>query len=134
MLSNYSWDAKLVLALSAFAVNYGKFWLVIQSYTENHLATSLAILRKFPQILKQSSLLKPHFDEIRSTITVMLNLTNCVMEFKELPTQYITTGAPALSAAIALVPLAVYWAIRSVIACASLFASTTGFAFKYVLV
>nr|GFC70126.1 protein sieve element occlusion B-like [Tanacetum cinerariifolium] len=38
MLSNYGWDAKAVITLAAFAVNYGEFWLVAQLYTRNPLA------------------------------------------------------------------------------------------------
>ncbi|XP_011011157.1 PREDICTED: uncharacterized protein LOC105115824 isoform X2 [Populus euphratica] len=36
-LERFSWDAKLVLTLAAFALNYGEFWLLVQIYSSNLL-------------------------------------------------------------------------------------------------
>ena len=54
MLTSYSWDAKLVLTLAAFALNYGEFWLLAQIYSSNQLAKSIAILKQLPIILENS--------------------------------------------------------------------------------
>lgn len=42
-LSSYMWDAKVVIALAAFSVNYGEFWLVAQLYPSNPLGQVLGV-------------------------------------------------------------------------------------------
>lgn len=126
MVSSHPWDAKLVLSLSAFAVNYGEFWLVFQSYNSNDLAKSMAILKQVPEILGRSSMLKPQFNSIKDLIKAMLDVANCIVKFRELPSQYITTDESAFSTALANIPIAVYWAIRCVVACASQIARLKG--------
>ncbi|KAJ9152817.1 hypothetical protein P3X46_026336 [Hevea brasiliensis] len=125
MLSSYSWDAKLVLTMAAFALNYGEFWLLAQIYSSNPLAKSMAILRQLPVILEHTGPLKPRFDALNNLIRVMLEVTKCIVEFKELPSIYISTEVPALSTALAHIPTAVYWTIRSVVACATQITSLT---------
>ncbi|KAK7858675.1 protein sieve element occlusion b [Quercus suber] len=112
MLKNYSWDAKLVLVLSACAVNFGEFWLLAHNCTTNQLAKSVAILRKIPELLERTSMLKPRFDTINNLVKVMVDITKCIVEFRELPPQYITTEVTALSTAMTHIPVAVYWTIR----------------------
>lgn len=119
MLTSYSWDAKLALALGAFAVTYGEFWLVAQSYTSNQLAKAVAILKQLPEILEHASMLKPQFDAIKNLIKAMVDISKCVFEFKQLPSHYITTDFDAISSANAHIPVAVYWTIRSISACAA---------------
>lgn len=132
MLANYSWDAKLVLLLSAFALNYGEFWLVAQNYTSNQLAKSVAFLRQLPEILDHSSILKPQFEAVNSLVKVMLEITRCIVELVELPPQYITTDDAALSMALVHMPIAVYWTIRSAVACVSRFSGLAGLGHEYV--
>ena len=43
----------------------------------------------------------------------------CIVELKELPSEYISLESPDMSMAIAHIPTAVYWTIRSVVACSS---------------
>ncbi|KAJ6676377.1 PROTEIN SIEVE ELEMENT OCCLUSION A [Salix viminalis] len=119
MLTSYSWDAKLVLTLAAFALNYGEFWLLAQIYSSNQLAKSMAILRQLPNIMEHSGSLKPRFKAINNLIKVMMDVARCVVEFKDLPSSYISNEVTALSTAIAHIPTAVYWTIRSVVACAA---------------
>ncbi|EEF35451.1 protein SIEVE ELEMENT OCCLUSION B [Ricinus communis] len=131
-LSSYTWDAKLVIALAAFAMTYGEFWLVAQNYTSNQLAKSMAILKHMPDILEHSSMLKPRFDSVKNLITVMLAIAKCIVEFQELPPQYITMDVPALSAAMAHLPISVYWTIRSIVACASQVIGLIGLGHEHV--
>ncbi|KAJ4729343.1 protein SIEVE ELEMENT OCCLUSION B-like [Melia azedarach] len=119
MLTSYSWDAKMALALGAFAVTYGEFWLVAQSYTSNQLAKAVAILKQLPEILEHASMLKPQFDAIKNLIKAMVDISKCVFEFKQLPSRYITTDFDAISSANAHIPVAVYWTVRSISACAA---------------
>ncbi|KAI9402861.1 hypothetical protein POPTR_001G340500v4 [Populus trichocarpa] len=125
MLPSYSWDAKLVLTLAAFALNYGEFWLLAQIYSSNQLAKSMAILRQLPSIMEHSGPLKPRFDAINNLIKVMMDVARCVVEFKDLPPAYISNEVPALSTAMAHIPTAVYWTMRSVVACAAQITSLT---------
>jgi len=131
MLTSYSWDAKLVLTLAAFALNYGEFWLLAQIYSSNDLAKSMAILRQLPSIMEHSGPLKPRFDAINNLIKVMMDVARCVVEFKDLPPAYISNEVPALSTAMAHIPTAVYWTMRSVVACAAQITSLTTLGHEY---
>jgi hypothetical protein len=132
LLSSYSWDAKVVLALAAFAVNYGEFWLVAQLYSSNPLAKGLAILKQLPEILEYTDTLKPKFEALTNLIKAMLDVTKCIVEFKELPSQYITPDTSELVTANAHIPIAVYWTIRSIVACASQIMGLIGMGHEYV--
>ncbi|KAK8489347.1 hypothetical protein V6N12_055363 [Hibiscus sabdariffa] len=125
-LSSYSWDAKVVLTLAAFAVNFGEFWLILQLCTTNSLAKSVALLKQLPDILEYSHTLKPHFDALHKLIKAMMEVTKCIVEFTELPSQYISSDVPPMSVAIAHIPTAAYWTIRSVVACAAQITSLVG--------
>ncbi|XP_057491143.1 protein SIEVE ELEMENT OCCLUSION B-like [Actinidia eriantha] len=131
MLSSYSWDAKLVLALAAFALNYGEFWLLAQIYSSNQLAKSMATLKQLPVIMEHSGPLKPRFDALDNLIKAMLELTRCVVAFKELPSTYVSHDVPALTTAMATVPTAVYWTIRGIVACATQITSLTSMGHEF---
>jgi hypothetical protein len=126
-LTSYTWDAKVVLSLAAFAVNYGEFWLIAQLSTTNPLAKSMAFLKQLPDIIEHSNSLKHQFDALNKLIKTMMDLTRCIVEFKELPSQYISHDTSAMSIAIAHIPAAAYWIIRSIVACSSQIASLIGF-------
>lgn len=126
MLSSFSWDGKVVLALAAFAANYGEFWLVTQIYTTNHLAKSIALLKQLPDIMEHSSSLKSRFDAINSLLKAILDVTKCMVEFEELPSQYVSKDTPPLSVAMAHIPIAAYWIIRSIVSCATQITSLMG--------
>ncbi|KAI3763514.1 hypothetical protein L2E82_13422 [Cichorium intybus] len=132
MLSNYEWDAKAFISLAAFAVNYGEFWLVAQLYTANPLAKSLAHLKQLPNVLEHGEALKPRFEAVTTLIKAMLDLTRCIIQFKELPEQYITPDTPGLVTATAHIPIAVYWIIRSIVACASILINLIGMGHEHI--
>ncbi|PPD94444.1 hypothetical protein GOBAR_DD08573 [Gossypium barbadense] len=113
MLSSYSWDAKVVLTLAAFAVNFGEFWLIVQLCTSNSLAKSVALLKQLPDLLEHSPTLKPHFDALHKLINAMIDVTKCIVEFTELPSEFISINVPPLSTAMAHIPTATYWIIWS---------------------
>jgi hypothetical protein len=122
----------VVLALAAFAVNYGEFWLVAQLYSSNPLAKGLAILKQLPEILEYTDTLKPKFEALTNLIKAMLDVTKCIVEFKELPSQYITPDTSELVTANAHIPIAVNWTIRSIVACASQIMGLIGMGHEYV--
>lgn len=133
ILTNYTWDAKVVIALAAFSVNYGEFWMLAQLHPTNSLAKAVAILKQLPETLEHVDALKPKFDALTSLITAMVTLTKCIVEFKQLPPQYISPDAPELLTATTHIPTAAYWIIRSVVACASQITNLIGMGHEYVL-
>lgn len=134
ILSSYNWDAKAVLALAALAVTYGEFWLVIQLYPTNSLAKGIAALKQLPEILEWADALKPKFDALTSLVGAIVELTECIIEFSELPSQYISPDTPELSTAIAHIPTAAYWIIRSIVACTSQIVGLIGMGPEYVFI
>ncbi|XP_047336937.1 protein SIEVE ELEMENT OCCLUSION B-like isoform X2 [Impatiens glandulifera] len=119
MLAMYRWDAKLVLTLAAFALSYGEFWLLAQTYLSNPLAKSMAILKKVPILIEQSSGPGPkqRYDAISRVIKAMLDVTRLIVEFYDLPTMYISSDQPSRAAVMAMIPTAAYRCIRGVITC-----------------
>ncbi|PKI79122.1 hypothetical protein CRG98_000414 [Punica granatum] len=103
-------------------------------YSTNQLAKSMAILKQLPVIMKQSGPLKPKFDALNNLIKAMLEVTWCVLQLKELPSPYISHDDPALSAAMSHVPTAVYWTIRSAVACATQITALTSMGHESVKV
>lgn len=132
MLSSYTWDAKIVLSLAAFSVNYGQFWLVAQLYNTNPLAKSVAILKQLPDILEHSHTLKSQFDAASNLIKAVMDVTKCIIKFQELPSNYISPETPPMSVAMALVPTAAYWLIRSLVTCASQLTSLLGMSYQHI--
>lgn len=128
VLANYTWDAKAVIALASFSINYGQFWLVANLFLDDPLAKSVAILKQFPDIINgHSKVLKPRFETINGLIKVSLELTRHIAEFRSLPAKYISDDAEPLIAASTYIPIAVYWIIRSLVACSSQVTEILGF-------
>jgi hypothetical protein len=125
-LSSYSWDAKVVIALAAFAVNSGEFWLVVQLWATNPLAKSVAFLKQLPDISQRSSTLSSQFGPLNTLIKAIIDVTKCIIEFNELPSQYISPDSPPMSTATAHIPIAAYWTVRSIVACSSQIAGLIG--------
>ncbi|XAR58238.1 hypothetical protein NMG60_11026653 [Bertholletia excelsa] len=117
IVSTYSWDAKLVLTLAAFALNYGEFWLLAQHYSSNQFAKSMAILKQVSSIMEHSGQLKQRFDDLNSLIRAMIDLCWRIVFFSELPAAYIKHDEPALKTAWDTIPKAVYWCMRAVVTC-----------------
>ncbi|KAK7302171.1 hypothetical protein RJT34_13052 [Clitoria ternatea] len=125
-LSSYAWHAKVVLTLAAFAVIFGEFWLVAQLSAENTLAKSVALLKQLPDMAENSVSLKPQFEALIRLMKAALDVTMCIVEFKGLPSEYISEDTAPMSVASAHIPIAAYWVIRSIVACASQIASLVG--------
>lgn len=125
-LTSFSWDSKVVLSLAAFAVNYGEFWLVAQLCTRNPLAKSVAFLKQLPNIIEYSNSLKPQFEALNKLIKAIMDVTTHIVEFTELPSQFISDDTPAVMAVTAHLPAATYWTIRSIVACATQISSLIG--------
>ncbi|XP_052180696.1 protein SIEVE ELEMENT OCCLUSION B-like [Diospyros lotus] len=132
ILSYYSWDAKVVISLAAFAVNYGEFWLVAKLCATNQLAKSIALLKQLPDIIEQANTLKSRFDAINILIKAITDVTELIVEFKQLPSQYISPDTPPMSTAMTHIPTAAYWTIRSMVACATQIISLLGLSYEHI--
>ncbi|KAK9072375.1 hypothetical protein SSX86_008809 [Deinandra increscens subsp. villosa] len=132
ILSSYSWDAKVVISLGAFAVNFGEFWLVAQLFATNPLAKSVALLKQLPNIIEHYKSIKPRFDAVNNLIKAMLGVTKCIIAFKNLPYQYLQDDTPPKSTALSHIPTAAYWSIKSMVACSSQLTSLLGMNFEYI--
>ncbi|KAJ4961386.1 hypothetical protein NE237_021296 [Protea cynaroides] len=108
-MSSYSWAAKVVLALAAFAVTYAEYLLVLNPNSTNPLDKSIARLKQLPDIME-------HSETLKSLINTMVNVANCVVKFNHLPPEYISLDQPPISEAFTQIPTAVYWTITSVVA------------------
>ncbi|XP_057948273.1 protein SIEVE ELEMENT OCCLUSION B-like [Malania oleifera] len=119
-LSNYSWEAKAVLTLAAFALDYGEFWFLAQSQSSDQLAKSLAILRRVPIITMPADLQKQKktLIELDSLIRDTLEVIESIFELEKL-TNYDTRDIPALAGIMDDVPVHAYRAIITVVACAT---------------
>ncbi|KAK2636631.1 hypothetical protein Ddye_031423 [Dipteronia dyeriana] len=117
-LGSYAWDAKVVLAMAAFALNYGEFGLVSQHYTTNPFAKSLALLKQLPKILERADTVKSKFEALSNLIKAMLDLAKLIAVFKELSSMYIESKYISSPDVIASAK-AVYWTIRSIVYCST---------------
>lgn len=133
-LSNYSWDAKVVITFAAFAINYGEFWLVVQQQTKDPLAKNIASLKDLPETMQKSADLRKKFESVFELLSTALKVTHCLIEFKELPSQYISHESGEMAAATAHIPTATYWIIRSLLACASLLMNLIGSGHEYAYI
>lgn len=131
-LSNYSWDAKVVITFAAFAINYGEFWLVVQQQTKDPLAKNIASLKDLPETMQKSADLRKKFESVFELLSTALKVTHCLIEFRELPSQYISHESGEMAAATAHIPTATYWIIRSLLACASLLMNLIGSGHEYL--
>lgn len=119
-LSKYSWEAKASLTLAAFAMEFGEFWLLAELRESNHLARSIAILKRLPVLLKPSQLHKRRqaILELNNLIKATLEVITCIDQFNKLSI-YDLNDVPELSGTLDHVPVDVYWAIMTVVACAT---------------
>ncbi|XP_062116089.1 protein SIEVE ELEMENT OCCLUSION B-like [Humulus lupulus] len=132
MLSYYPWEAKVVLALAAFSVTYGEFWLVTQLCTTNPLAKAVALLKQVSDMIENLRALKPQLEAIHNLISAIMKVTKLIVEFNDLPTEYLSQDSEQLSVGKAHIPAAAYWTIRSIIACAWHVASLTDFRYEHI--
>lgn len=116
-LSNYSWDAKAVITLAAFALDYGDFWLLAQLQSSDQLAKAVGTLRRVPILLKRPTLQKHRQSlvELNNVIKATLEVIECIFELEKL-SNHDVKDVPQLSTGVEHIPVDVYWAIVTVVA------------------
>ncbi|CAL0299867.1 unnamed protein product [Lupinus luteus] len=115
-LSTYSWDAKAVLTLAAFALEYGEFWLLSQHQPTDLLAKSLAIIKRVPSLTKDLGKHRIAILEFNTLIKATLKVIELIFELGKLASIHNTKDVPALIPALEQIPVDVYWAIITVAA------------------
>ncbi|XP_059461339.1 protein SIEVE ELEMENT OCCLUSION C-like isoform X1 [Corylus avellana] len=116
-LSSYSWDAKAILTLAAFALDYEEYFLaLVELHSSNQLVESVEIPKHEPATLKLSDLQKHEktIDEFTKMINDMLAIMEIIFEVKNLFNNDIEEGR---AASILHAPELVYWIIITVVAC-----------------
>ncbi|KAL0399863.1 UNVERIFIED_CONTAM: protein SIEVE ELEMENT OCCLUSION B [Sesamum radiatum] len=115
-LSPFFWAGKGVIALAAFAVNYGEFWLVEQLRSSNNpVAQSLASLEPLPREEQLSM-----FQDMSRLVQAILKLTKCICESFDLQNhKYFQPDEPVYNSMMAQIPEYTYWIIRSIVICQS---------------
>ncbi|MFS7956319.1 putative sieve element occlusion [Helianthus anomalus] len=110
---------EMALFLAAFALNYGEFRVLAQIYSSYQLAIPLE--------------LKSRFDALNRLIHLVLELTltQCIIQFKKLPSRYVSSGEPVMDRAIRTFPSAGYWNARAIIAIATQIANLTSTGYEY---
>ncbi|KAL5139144.1 Protein SIEVE ELEMENT OCCLUSION B [Glycine soja] len=116
-LSNYEWDAKAVLTLAAFAMEYGEFWLLAQNQPTDSIAKSVAALKGVPVLTRPAALQKHRqaITELNNLVKTTLLVIELIFELEKLTT-FDTKDVPALLPAIEQIPVDVYWAIITIAA------------------
>uniref|UniRef100_A0A2N9IK32 Sieve element occlusion N-terminal domain-containing protein n=1 Tax=Fagus sylvatica TaxID=28930 RepID=A0A2N9IK32_FAGSY len=134
VLSIYGWDAKLVLALAAFSLIYGEFWLLAQIYSTNQLAKPMAMLRQVPGIMEHATQLKTRLKALNDLIKTILDVARCAIEIRELQSMYTTHESPHFAAVKnTFIPTAIYWTVRSMVACAAQITSFSSMGYEFLL-
>ncbi|KAM1215192.1 hypothetical protein ACFX2I_011623 [Malus domestica] len=133
IVQHYDWDEKVVLALGAFAIKDGEFWLLAQQYTTNPLAKAVGQLKQLHEILERAGTsLKPKFDAYNNLVRVIFKVTRTIVHLQEIHNDPHLSPEVKATAATAHIPTAVYWTIRAIIVAASQLLGITGSEPEYV--
>ena len=118
-LKDYSLDAIVVLALAAFAMEYGEFCHLAHYHSTDQLTKSLGFLRHVPVLLMPPGIEKhgKSITELNSLIRTTLEVFECILKLEELSANHDTDDVPALTNNILE---DVCWAVIStVVACST---------------
>ncbi|KAL1563079.1 hypothetical protein AAHA92_05583 [Salvia divinorum] len=86
LLSSYTWEAKIVIVLASYVVDYAQFSLLTKLYTTHPLAKLIAILKQIPQNLDDiSDLIRSKLDTIISLVKLSIEVTKFITKFNTLP-------------------------------------------------
>ncbi|XP_075665068.1 protein SIEVE ELEMENT OCCLUSION B-like [Castanea sativa] len=115
-LKDYSWDAKAVLTLAAFALDYGEFWHFAQFYSSDQLTKSMGILKRVPIVLIPQSIEKYRkpIIALNNLIKDTLDVIECIFKLEQRFTKLDLNDEPTLSTAKDCISVDVFWAIITV--------------------
>ncbi|CAL8073213.1 unnamed protein product [Prunus armeniaca] len=122
-VSKYSWEAKAVLALAAFSLEYGEFWLSAQHQQSDQLAMSVAFLKGVPILLKPENLKKRGraITDLNNVIMSTLQVIDCIFQLEKHSITYndVKELREILANARKDIWVNVYWCIITTVACAT---------------
>ncbi|KAL4625582.1 hypothetical protein ACB092_05G036800 [Castanea dentata] len=118
-LKDYSWDAKAVLTLAAFALDYGEFWHFAQFYSSDQLTKSMGILKRVPIVLIPQSIEKYRkpIIALNNLIKDTLDVIECIFKLEQRFTKLDLNDEPTLSTAKDCISVDVFWAIITIVDC-----------------
>ncbi|CAL2229755.1 unnamed protein product [Prunus armeniaca] len=119
-LKTFSWEAKAVLTLAAFALEYGDFWHLAQNYGQcDKLTKSVAILKRVPILIKHETLKKRRaaIAELNNLIMETYHVIGYIVKLEDLLQHNNPNDVPTLTTAMKKIPTAVYWTIYTIVAC-----------------
>ncbi|PQP94116.1 protein SIEVE ELEMENT OCCLUSION B [Prunus yedoensis var. nudiflora] len=122
-VSKYSWEAKAVLSLAAFSLEYGEFWLNAQHQQSEQLAKSLAFLKGVPILLKPENFKQRGraVTDLNNVIMSTLQVIDCIFQLEKLSITYddVKELRETLAKARKYISVNVYWCIITTVACAT---------------
>ena len=119
LLSRYSWDAKAVLTLAAFALDYGEFCLLVKIQSSEELAKSVGTLKRVPVLLKGVTMQKNQqaFIDLNKVVKTTMKVIKCIFELEKLSNfDFDTKDGSELATLLGRIKLDVYWAITTIVA------------------
>ncbi|KAK7268781.1 hypothetical protein RIF29_21490 [Crotalaria pallida] len=110
-LRGFSWDAKALITLAAFSLEYGEFWRLLKIPTSDLLGTSL-------KQLNQVQIRNVHADVIDLVKFLVQEVLPLIRKWAMwYGNDYDTEKVYSLSLATREIPLVVYWTIAATVAC-----------------
>ncbi|XP_054789955.1 protein SIEVE ELEMENT OCCLUSION B-like [Prosopis cineraria] len=116
-LDAYSWCAKAVTALAAFALLYGNFWHLFQVPNDDNLGKSLAVLNHV-QAFERSRSDISNYNLVVNTVFLCVEY---LVRLERMSKQGydVNNDIPTLEKAIQDFPVIVYWTVLTIVICAS---------------
>ncbi|KAK7278465.1 hypothetical protein RJT34_23494 [Clitoria ternatea] len=108
-LRSFSWDAKALVTLAAFSLEYGEFWRLHRIPTSDQFGTSLKVLNQVPS--------RKVPNDITDLVEFLVQVFRDIMEWGTWAAiGYETEEVHSLSDAMQEIPLVVYWTVASIVA------------------
>ncbi|XP_042065299.1 protein SIEVE ELEMENT OCCLUSION B-like [Salvia splendens] len=128
LLTNYTWEDKIVIILASFVVEYGQYSLFAQLDKKDQLTKLVAWLKQIPDhsgdVFESR---KSSFESIMEALRVSIKVTRFIAKFRtSFKAKYMTNEAQAMIDVRNQIPIAVYWMTRAVVACASEYSVIVG--------
>ncbi|KAK8468408.1 hypothetical protein PHAVU_006G021500 [Phaseolus vulgaris] len=114
-LRDYSWDAKAVIALAAFSLEYGKFWQ-LAPIPRDKLGKSLAELNGLHSLMENLQQLA----NFNNLVKKVMQVVKCITDWKKLITgEYNIKDVPSITDTLHEIPVLAYWTISTLVTCTS---------------
>ncbi|KAK7401156.1 hypothetical protein VNO78_12475 [Psophocarpus tetragonolobus] len=114
-LRDYSWDAKAVITLAAFALEFGKFWQ-LAPIQRDKLGKALAELNSLHCVEENIE----HLTNFNRLVEKVMQVVKCITHWKQMITaEYNVKDVPSLTDTLHEIPVLAYWTISTLVTCTS---------------